>query len=356
MRRLRIGRDTPVHVDIEDAVAPVLRHQPYRARRRADERVLISVAGRDAGDDEPSAAGDDLDPFDRSFRVRILPAPQVVPGGSASGVLHQASPGLAPAARQTRQVAVAGVGDGEERQTTPYRWHHLDLEPLPDERGDGHTAGQVKCILRNGLPDGVTGRRARLEKPVRDDNPLRQPADLDRSRRTGLQETPLRGRRLRPDQERQAAHVHPPERNVARLSAKNVHTPIACSRQVYWLVARHASDRRARSLPGHSQFSARPEATMHSSRAPPPTWAARRSYRRAMRTSSPSTAACPATPRRGCQLARPHRGRTPLRPSAQSHGNRAHATLEFPGKRPGLRITGCSARRKTALPRNSDHS
>jgi len=36
---------------------------------------------------------------------------------------------------------------------------------------------------------------------------------------------------------------------------------------------------------------------MHSSRAPPPTRAARRSYRRTMRTSSPSTAACPATPR-----------------------------------------------------------
>jgi hypothetical protein len=53
---------------------------------------------------------------------------------------------------------------------------------------------------------------------------------------------------------------------------------------------------------------------MHFSRAPPPTPAARRSYRRTGWTSSSSTAACPAAPRRGCQLARPHRGRTPLSP------------------------------------------
>ena len=100
-QRLRIGRDTPVHADIEDAAPPVLRHQPHRARRRADERVLIKVAGRDAGDDESRAARDELDPFDRSFRMRIFPAPQVVPGGhpmSCSARRAPASPQL-PAKR-----------------------------------------------------------------------------------------------------------------------------------------------------------------------------------------------------------------------------------------------------------------
>jgi len=40
--------------------------------------------------------------------------------------------------------------------------------------------------------------------------------------------------------------------------------------------------------------------------------------------------------------------RTNAAEPAQAHGTTAHATLEFSGKRPGLRITGCSARRKTA--------
>ena len=64
-QRLRVGRDAPVHVDVEDPVPPVLRHEPDRARWLADERVLINVAGRDAGDDEPRAARDELDPFDQ---------------------------------------------------------------------------------------------------------------------------------------------------------------------------------------------------------------------------------------------------------------------------------------------------
>ena len=196
-QRLRIGRHTPVHVDIEDAVPPVLRHEPHRARRRADERVLVNVAGRDAGDDEPAAARDELDPLDRSFRMRIFPAPQVVPGGPSHGVLHQAIPGLVPSALETRQVVVAGVGDGEERQTAPLRRHHLDLEPLPDGRDHDLAAGQVKRILRDGLPDGVTGWCARLEQPMRDDHPPRQPADPDRRRGAGQQQAPLRGRRLR---------------------------------------------------------------------------------------------------------------------------------------------------------------
>jgi hypothetical protein len=38
---------------------------------------------------------------------------------------------------------------------------------------------------------------------------------------------PVRKRRLRPDQERQAAQVHPPERNIARLIVKNLYTGIA---------------------------------------------------------------------------------------------------------------------------------
>ena len=74
-QRLRIGRHASVHSDIEDAVPPVLRHEPDRARRLADERVLINVAGRDAGDDERAAARDDLELLDRSFGMRIFPAP-----------------------------------------------------------------------------------------------------------------------------------------------------------------------------------------------------------------------------------------------------------------------------------------
>jgi len=93
-QRLRIGRHTSVHVDIEDAVPPVLRHQPHRTRRRADERALINVAGRDAGDDESRAARDELDPFDRSFRMRIVPAS---PGSSP----RTSTPALQAADRST---------------------------------------------------------------------------------------------------------------------------------------------------------------------------------------------------------------------------------------------------------------
>ena len=164
------------------------------------------------------------------------------------------NPGLAPSALETRQVMVVGVGDGEERQTAPYRRHHLDFEPLSDGRDHDLAAGQVKRILRDGLPDGVTGWCARLEQPMRDDHPPRQPADPDRHRGTGQQQAPLRGRRLRPDQERQAAQVHPPERNIARLIAKNVHTRVARSGQVYWLIARHATDRRASGRADPSRF------------------------------------------------------------------------------------------------------
>jgi hypothetical protein len=74
---------------------------------------------------------------------------------------------------------VAGVGDGEERQSAPARRHHLDFEPLPDGHGDDLAAGQVENILRDGLPDGVTGWSARLEQPMRDDHPPRKPADPD---------------------------------------------------------------------------------------------------------------------------------------------------------------------------------
>jgi hypothetical protein len=71
------------------------------------------------------------------------------------------------------------VGDGEERQAAPSRRHHLDLEPLPDRRGDGLAAGQVKDVLRDRLPDRVAAGRARLEQPVGDDHPPRHPADRD---------------------------------------------------------------------------------------------------------------------------------------------------------------------------------
>jgi hypothetical protein len=64
------------------------------------------------------------------------------------------------------QVVVAGIGDGQERLTAPHR-RHLDLEPLPDGRSDDLAAGKVKDVLRDGLPDGMTGGCARLEQPMR---------------------------------------------------------------------------------------------------------------------------------------------------------------------------------------------
>ena len=105
---------------------------------------------------------------------------------------------------------------------------------------------------------------------MRDDHPPRQPADPDRRRGAGQQEAPFRRRRLRPDQERQAAQVHPPKRNITWLIAKNVHTRVACSGQIHWFIARHAPDRRA---PGRSDpvnFGPAPRPIMHFSWAPSP--------------------------------------------------------------------------------------
>ncbi|MGH3203761.1 MAG: hypothetical protein ACRDP5_17165, partial [Streptosporangiaceae bacterium] len=62
-------------------------------------------------------------------------------------MLHQARAGYAPFAHEAGHVVIIGVGDGEERETTPSRWHHLDFEPLSDARGDDFAAGQVKYIL-----------------------------------------------------------------------------------------------------------------------------------------------------------------------------------------------------------------
>jgi hypothetical protein len=208
-----------------------------------DERVLINVAGRDAGDDESAAARDELDPLNRSLWMRILSAPQEVSGRPSHSVLNQTVSGFAPSTLETRPVAIAVVGDGQERQTAPPRRRHLDFEPLPDARDHELAADKVKRILRDGLPDRMTGWRARLKQPMRDDHPPRKPADPDRRRSAGQQQAPLR-RRLGPDQERQATQVHPPERNITRLIAKNLHTGVAGSGQVYWLIARHASDRR----------------------------------------------------------------------------------------------------------------
>src|SRR5262249_12012416 len=155
---------------------------------------------------------------------------------------------------------------GKERQTAPARRHYLDLEPLPDGRGEDLAAGQVKNIPRDGLPDGVASWRARLEQPVRDDHPPRRPADPNRHRAAGQHEASLCRRRLRPDQERQAAKGHPPERNTARLIAKNTYTRVADSGQVYWLIARHASDRRTRRRPDPSGFRPAPWAIKHFSK------------------------------------------------------------------------------------------
>jgi hypothetical protein len=91
---------------------------------------------------------------------------------------------------------------------------------------------------------------------MRDDHPPRQPADPDLRRGAGQQQAPLRRRRLGPDQERQATQVHPPERNITRLIGKNLHTSVAGSGQVYWLIARHASDRRENGRADPSRFSA----------------------------------------------------------------------------------------------------
>jgi hypothetical protein len=87
----------------------------------------------------------------------------------------------------------------------------------------------VEGILRDRLANGVTSWRTRLEQPVRDDHPWRQPADRDRRRGAGEQEAALRRLRLGPDQERQAAQDHPAERSITRLIAKNLHTGIAGS-------------------------------------------------------------------------------------------------------------------------------
>ena len=105
-QRLRIGRHTPVHLDTEDAVPPVLRHEPHRARRRADERVLVNVAGRDAGDDESRAVRDELDPFDRAFRMGVFPAPQEV----SSRAIPWRAPRGAPRLRPTCPQNAAGYG------------------------------------------------------------------------------------------------------------------------------------------------------------------------------------------------------------------------------------------------------
>ena len=216
--------------------------------------MLVNVAGRDAGDDEPAAARDELELLDRPFGMRIFPAPQVIPGGPSHGVLHQAVPGIVPLALEPWPVVIAGVGHGEERQTAPLRRHHLDLEPLPDRRDHDLAAGQVERVLRDGLPDGVTGWCARLEQPVRDDHPPRQPADPHRRRAARQQQAPFRGRRLGPDQERQAAQVHPTERNITRLIAENLQTGVTHTGQIYWLVARHASDRRTSGRADPSRF------------------------------------------------------------------------------------------------------
>ena len=151
-------------------------------------------------------------------------------------MLRQASPGIAPSALETRQAVVAGVGDGEERQAAPPGGTTLDFEPLPDRRGD-NLAGQVKRVVRDGLPDGMTGRRARLEQPVRDDHPPRHrpiPTDVGAP---GRRKHRSADARLGPNQERQATQVHPAERNIARLITQNLHTGVAGSGKVYWLIS-----------------------------------------------------------------------------------------------------------------------
>jgi hypothetical protein len=100
-------------------------------------------------------------------------------------MLGQPGTRVFPAAFETRQAVVIGVGDGEERQAAPPWRHHLDLEPLPNGRGDGHAASQVKNVVGDYLTGGVTGRCARFEQPVRDDHARRQPADADRHSGSG---------------------------------------------------------------------------------------------------------------------------------------------------------------------------
>src|SRR5215471_16977397 len=188
--------------------------------------------------------------------MRIFPAPQVVRSRPAQAVLRQANPGLAPWALEPLQVVVVCVAHCEERQTTPGGRHDLDFEPLPDARDHDLTAREVERVLRNGLPDTMTSRCTWLKEAMRNDHPPCEPADPDRCRDIGQQQAPLRRRRLGPDQERQAAQVHPPERNITRLVAKNLHTGVAGSGKVYWLIARHASDRRESSGTNPTRFRA----------------------------------------------------------------------------------------------------
>jgi hypothetical protein len=93
------------------------------------------------------------------------------------------------------------------------------------------------------------GPPARLEQPVRDDHPPGGPADRDRRRGGGQQEARLGRRRLRPDQERQAAQLDPAERDVARRVAEDVQAGVTGGGQVDRLIARHGSDRRLAPVP-----------------------------------------------------------------------------------------------------------
>ena len=85
-------------------------------------------------------------------------------------MLGQADPGLVPPAFETRQIAVAGVGDGEERQTAPFRRHHLDFEPFPDRHAEllarrGAYFRLMAGQAGDGLGAGAPGLEARVVEP-----------------------------------------------------------------------------------------------------------------------------------------------------------------------------------------------
>jgi hypothetical protein len=199
--RLRVGGDTAVDLEREDAgllrVGACRRglgvgvgrrgrgvgaDEPDRPCRRTDEGLLVEVPQGDAGDGERWASRNERYAFDGLVGMGVVPAPEVVSGCRTSVVLGQAVAGGVPVAAEALLVAVMGVGDREERLTSPIRRHDLDLEPLPDRDRDGLAAREVEGIVGDRRADTVAGWTGGLQQPVRNDHPLCLAADLDRHR------------------------------------------------------------------------------------------------------------------------------------------------------------------------------
>ena len=189
--------------------------------------MLLGLPQRDAGDQERQVPGDQLDAFDHDVGLRILPAPQIEAPGPAAPVLGEPEAGTVPVALEPGGLAVVAVRHGEERAAAPGRRHDLDLEPFTDRHSDRLAAGQVEHVVGDGRSDAVPCRSTGLQQPVRDDHPPRRPADLDRDRRCRYDEAPLLRRSVGADQERQAAKLHPAQRQVACRVLEGVDARVA---------------------------------------------------------------------------------------------------------------------------------